>query len=332
MEYRISHQAGGRNAPDDRVLADITHGVCHLRDSADPRRIVIGTPPIANAPNHEVWRLPESTTTGWCGDIGYVVGGDFLFAHLLVPEPAAADLALLTQQAYARLLAFVRASRCPHLLRIWNYLSRINEYEQGIERYQAFCKGRAVAFAEASIPDADCPAATAIGSDAPGLSIHLLASRQGGTPIENPRQISAYCYPPTYGRRAPSFARAMLYAGPQQSSELAISGTASIVGHVTMHPHHLLRQLRETIRNLDRLIDNARFRASPRRPEPPAWLKVYLRDPDRVQEVDARLRAWAGGDASILYLRGAICRRALEIEIEGHYAVAHQDYADQSQH
>ena len=45
-------------------------------------------------------------------------------------------------------------------------------------------------------------------------------------------------------------------------------------------------------------------------------------DPARAREVDAVLRVWAGGHVPIFYLRGAICRRALEIEIEGHCAPA----------
>ncbi|WP_052315007.1 hypothetical protein [Thiocystis violascens] len=306
---------------DDGVLAEIAYGTRHVRDPADPRRIVIGTPPIAGAPARDVWPLAEPTTAGWFDDIGYVVGEGFLFAHLLVPEPAGADLTCLTRQAYTRLLAFVRASRCPHPLRVWNYLSRINEDDGGIERYQSFCRGRAMAFAEAAIPDSRCPAATAIGCDAPGLSIHLLAGSQAGTPIENPRQISAYRYPPNHGPRPPSFARAMLYAGPERSRELAISGTASIVGHVTMHPGHLPRQLRETLRNLAAVIDNVPGDSATLRRHL-RWLKVYLRDPERAREVDAVLRVWAGGHVPILYLRGAICRRALEIEIEGHCAPA----------
>ena len=315
---------------DSGLFAEIRHGPRHVRDHADPRRIVIGTPPIpmGRASGREVWRLPHATEAGWADDIGYVFGGDFLFAHLLVPEPVGADLARLTHQAYARLLAFVRGSRYPHPLRVWNYLSRINAYERGVERYQAFCRGRATALTEGAVPESRFPAATAIGCDAPGLSIHLLAGRQPGTPIENPRQLSAYAYPLTYGRRSPSFVRAILYDGPQHSRELAISGTASIVGHVTMHPGQLQRQLRETIRNLDSVMRGARA-LSPRLSHlHPVWLKVYLRDPDRVREVDAVLRAWAGEDSSLLYLRGSICRRDLEIEIEGHGAVSRPDRDD----
>jgi chorismate lyase/3-hydroxybenzoate synthase len=320
LAYRAD--AADDTAADGVLLADIGHGPTHRRSGADPRRIVIGTPPIGGC-SRELWRLPAGPVTcGWSGDIGYVQGGDFLFAHVLVAEPAGADLAQLSRDAYGRLLAFVRGSPCPELLRMWNYLSRINEQEHGMERYQAFCKGRAQAFSEADIPAHRFPAATAIGSAAPGLSVHLLAGRRPGTPIENPRQVSAYDYPLPYGPRPPSFARAMCYAGPKGSRELAISGTASIVGHLTMHPKDLGRQLRETLRNLDMLADHARL--APRGPaDPPLLLKVYLRDPRRLPEVAPALRQWAGPRSRIMYLQGAICRQALDIEIEAHGTTPH---------
>lgn len=307
---------------DGSVLADIHFGRHHDRDAADPRRIRIATPPIGGSPEREVWRLPQTSAAGWSGDIGYVCSGDFLFAHLLVDEPAGPDLSRLTGRAYKQLLAFLRDTGFPHPLRIWNYMSRINDEELGLERYQAFCRGRAAAFAEAAIPERGFPAATAIGCEAPGLSIHMLAGRGAGVPIGNPRQISAYRYPLPYGPRPPSFARALCYSGPDGTLELAISGTASIVGHVTMHPGDPRRQTRETIRNLRSLVEHARI--APRRSDhgPPALLKVYLRDPERVREVDTLLRAWTRGRSEIMYLHGTICRRELEIEIEGHDSVS----------
>ncbi|CRI65567.1 conserved hypothetical protein [Thiocapsa sp. KS1] len=322
----IAYASSDPDGADGGLLADIRFGLHHDRDPADPRRIQIGTPPIADSPRREVWRLPQTGTSGWSGDIGYVCGGDFLFAHLLVQEPAGADLTAVTQRAYVQLLGFLRDAGFPHPLRIWNYMPRINDEEMGLERYQAFCRGRAAAFAEAAIPERCFPAATAIGCEAAGLSIHLLAGRVAGVPIGNPRQISAYRYPRPYGPRPPSFARALCYRGPCGTLELTISGTASIVGHVTMHPGEPMRQTRETIRNLRSLVAHARI--APHRSDqgPPALLKVYLRDPERIRDVDTLLSAWTRDRSEIMYLHGIICRRDLEIEIEGHDSVSpHQN-------
>lgn len=316
MEYQPIAAADG-DPPRHGVLADIGYGHSHWCDPDDPRRIVVGTPPLGDA-MREVWRLPaDPTEAGWDGEVGYVRGGGFLFAHLLVAEPPGEHLSEITRRAYARLIAFVRASGSPELLRVWNYLPRINDHAHGLERYQSFCKGRAQAFAAADLPPQRFPAATAIGSTGRGLSVYLLAAQQPGTPIENPRQVSAYHYPLPYGPRPPSFARAICYAGPNGSHELAISGTASIVGHLTMHPMDLRGQVEETLRNLAALMGQAQ--CAPSHTGTSRWLvKAYLRDPARLPEVAPVLRAWVGTQHRVMILHGAICRRALEIEIEAH--------------
>lgn len=312
-----SETFGPQPIVDSEILADIRYGLYHERYPDNPKRIVIGVPSIGEL-DQELWCLSVGpVSSGWHEDIGYVQNGRFMFAHLLVEEARGSNLTQVTQLAYKRLLAFVASSPYPELLRIWNYFDRINVWEQGFERYQAFCKGRFQAFAEAGIKSKQFPAATAIGSSTPGLSVHLLTGCTPGTPIENPRQVSAYKYPSAYGPRPPSFARGIYFLGAHQGLELAISGTASIIGHVSMHPHHIGRQLRETLRNLEALTTQnsiAPFAAKGKS----LLLKVYLRHPDRIGEIAIPLRAWAGSDARIIYLKGDICRRELEIEIEAH--------------
>ena len=57
------------------------------------------------------------------------------------------------------------------------------------------------------------PAACALGSrNGSPLVIYFLASRQPVTPVENPRQISAYDYPAQYGPK-PAFSRASILGG-----------------------------------------------------------------------------------------------------------------------
>ena len=82
------------------------------------------------------------------------------------------------------------------------------------------------------------------------------AARVPGTPVENPRQVSAYRYPRQYGPQAPSFARAML--PPSQAMPLLLSGTASVVGHESKHHDCVESQLAETFANFDSLIAAAR--------------------------------------------------------------------------
>src|SRR3546814_1451833 len=99
--------------------------------------------------------------------------------------------------------SFVGASQTPHLLRVWNYLDAITFGDGDAERYREFCVGRA-----RGLGDFDThalPAATAIGrcDDARVVQVYWLAARTPGTPVENPRQVSAYRYPRQYGPQQP---------------------------------------------------------------------------------------------------------------------------------
>src|SRR3546814_7354125 len=79
------------------------------------------------------------------------------------------------------------------------------------------------------------------------VQVYWLAARTPGTPVENPRQVSAYRYPRQYGPQQPSFARAML-PPPGSAMPLLLSGTASVVGHATAHVGELLAQDRKSTR------------------------------------------------------------------------------------
>jgi chorismate lyase/3-hydroxybenzoate synthase len=136
--------------------------------------------------------------------------------------------------------------------------------------------------------------------------------------VENPRQVSAWRYPREYGPQPPSFARAML---PPTDSRmpLLLSGTASVVGHATMHAGALLAQLGETFANFDALLGAARVR----QPALPAAfgagtrLKVYVRDRADMPAIAEALHARFGGRVPLFLLHAAICRRDLAVEIDG---------------
>jgi chorismate lyase / 3-hydroxybenzoate synthase len=292
----------------DAVLAHIDAGPAHWRPPADPRRLVVGLPPLGPALN-EVWRVPGPVGTGWEDGIGFAAGPEVLFAHLLLPDDGGANLAVLACTAYTRLLGFVRARGFPHPLRIWNLIHRIHDRPGGLERYQAFCVGRERALHLAGISPAAYPAASAVGSVAPGLLVYLLAGRNPGTPVENPRQLAAWRYPRQYGPRPPSFARG-LRAPWDGGRPVFVSGTAAVVGHRSVHPDKLEPQIVETLRNLDALL------AQERTP-PPDFLRIYLRDPCGLAQAQARLRDWLPADTPALWVQAQVCRKELAIEIEG---------------
>lgn len=282
----------------------------------DPRYLKVPLQPHGAAP-FEVWHAHAPVEHGRDGDLAWATDGELLFGAIEVDE-GQGGIAAAAHEAYARLTAFIGASRTPHLLRVWNYLDAITLGDGDAERYREFCVGRAEGFGAYAVDQ--LPAATAIGrcDDARIVQVYWLAARTPGTPVENPRQVSAYRYPRQYGPQSPSFARAMLPPS-DDAMPLLLSGTAAVVGHASQHAGELLAQLDETFANFDALIDAARRR----RPGLPAHfgdgtrLKVYVRDRDDLPLVADALQSRFGDGVPRIVLHAAICRRELAVEIDG---------------
>ncbi|EXJ16239.1 chorismate transformation enzyme, FkbO/Hyg5 family [Imhoffiella purpurea] len=310
LTYRLSDSVG-----DDPIapstFARIRFAERHAR-SSDPRDLVIGLPPLSRGAAVEEWHAERLEDLGWDGDTGFVEGDGLMLVHRLIQEEEPDRLARTTERLYGELLALIAQRGYPHPLRMWNFIERIHDPADGQERYRAFSAGRVEAFDRAGFERKRIPAASAIGTSAGGLLVYALASRTPGEAVENPRQIPAYRYPPRYGVRPPYFARAMRGTGGLAGT-LFISGTASVVGHASCHPERLEPQLTETLLNLETLIETS-GETRTRRPD---LLRVYVRAPHGIEGIESRLRDWCGPEPRIQYLRGDICRRGLEVEIEG---------------
>lgn len=302
---------------DDDILAVLGFGDAAPQRLDDPRYLHVPLQPHAGVAPYEVWRADRPVRHGRQGEIAWASNGQLAFGVIEVLERDS-DIATAAEHAYARLTAFVAASGTPHLLRIWNYLDAITLGDGDAERYRQFCVGRARGLG--TFNPAMLPAATAIGrcDDARVLQIYWLAAAAAGTPVENPRQVSAYRYPRSYGPQPPSFARAMLPPTAQQLP-LLLSGTASVVGHASQHADALLAQLEETFANFDALLGAARQHQSalPAVFGAGTRLKVYVRDRDDLDAVAAALQARFGDHVPRIVLHAAICRRELCVEIDG---------------
>ncbi len=234
-----------------------------------------------------------------------------------VAEPAG-DIEAATRQGYASLLARVRGSTHPWLLRIWNYLGAINAGHGDEERYRRFCVGRAAAV-DAAFNDPP-PAATAIGHDGGTgtLQIVALCSNTPALALENPRQTPAWSYPRQHGPVSPGFSRGALLDAEGAAPTLLASGTASIVGHVSRHVDDPAEQLRESLRNLDALLEAGSQRAGRRFGVHGCQaLRIYLRRPTDLATAQAVMAASGVAGDRAVYLRGDVCRRELDVEIEG---------------
>lgn len=284
--------------------------------SDDPRYLRVPLQPYGPAPL-EVWRVNTPVRRGRDGAIAWASDGHLGFGAIEIEENAG-GIAEAARRGYAALSRFVSDSGTPHLLRVWNYLDAITQGDGDTERYRQFCLGRAAGLG--SFDTRRLPAATAIGrcDDARVMQLYWLSAREPGTPLENPRQVSAYRYPRRYGPQSPSFARAMLPSGGV-AMPLLLSGTASIVGHVSQHAGELQAQLEETLANFDALLGTARAA----RPDLPAQfgagsrLKVYVRDREDLPLVARALDARFGDRVPRVLLHAAICRRELAVEIDG---------------
>jgi chorismate lyase / 3-hydroxybenzoate synthase len=262
------------------------------------------------------WLAGPRTAEGWNL-------GDRYRALVLERSETDGDIADAARGAYAELIARVRGSSHPYLLRIWNYFGAINEGDGDGERYRRFCVGRAAAV-DTAFNDPP-PAATAIGHDAGigELQVVALCSREPAIALENPRQTPAWSYPREHGPVAPGFSRGALLGADHTAPRLLASGTASIVGHVSQHVGDVAEQLRESLRNLQALLAVGHERGGRTfaftRCEA---LRVYLRHAEDLPVAQAIVASSGLPAECALYLRGDVCRRELDVELEGVFAAA----------
>ena len=277
---------------------------------------------------HEVWRCGEPAQSGQHDAVRFRRTADMLFGCITINEgesarpspgnPPQSPLQEATAQAYRQICAALDAENYPHLLRVWNYLPAINRADHGSERYRQFNRARRRALrACGRALEGNVPAASALGSPLVSpVVVYFLAGRTAPTFVENPRQVSAYHYPRGYGAHRPSFSRATLL---RQKGGLAlfISGTASIVGHRSLHVGDTAAQTREILTNIEALLAEANRVARVAHFELGALAcKVYVRRPSDLPLVQAELDGALGKAAPVVYLQADICRQDLLVEIE----------------
>ena len=251
--------------------------------------------------------------------------GSFAFGVVRLREAdfardgSASPLQLATEAAYRAVFATMDRLGYPHLIRCWNYLADINGDLDGLERYRHFNIGRQDAFlAAARETVGSVPAACALGTRDSDLLVCFLAAREAALPIENPRQVSAFSYPQDYGPRSPTFARAALLRLPGRPL-LLVSGTASIVGHSTVHPGDLRAQLRESMANVAAVVAEARrqengaeFRMGD------LDFRIYLRHAEDLAAAEQAFDAHFAGERKphAVFMQADVCRHDLLVEIE----------------
>lgn len=290
----------------DAILAQLTYATSGLN---------IPLAALQGNVEQEQWGTEQPPTRGEFEGGSYSAGEHVCFASLHVPEHAQ-GVAAAAELGYRRIAALGQQLGFTHILRIWHYLHTINEGDGDQERYKQFCLGRARAIESSNIGSPQLPAATLVGSQTPGLRMHCVLVRTAPIGLENPRQVSAYRYPREYGPRQPAFARAVLMPWVNSPTQLFISGTASIVGHSSLHAQNIGAQLDESMRNVRVLLDAATERMGTLDWGNLDLLKVYLRNAQDADVAQQQLTALLGSSVPTVFLQADLCRRELLVEVE----------------
>jgi len=304
--------------------ACFSHPAC-AADTADRPFLAVDMPlPPGQASVCEVWHSHEALESGQHGAIRYRLGDTLLFGCLSLddnavkaPKDARTPLQGATESAYQAIFELLDARGYRAILRVWNYFPAINRESHAMERYRQFNIGRQDAFLTHSRSIVDkAPAACALGTAGGGLQIAFLATRADVISVENPRQLSAYHYPSQYGPRSPTFSRAALVRLGGRDM-LFISGTASIVGHQTLHHDDVRAQTRECLDNIAAIIAEANRQAldADFRLDTLAY-KVYVRQAEDMETVRSEMAHCIGNAMSAIFLQADVCRADLLVEIE----------------
>lgn len=287
----------------------------------------VATPVLGDARAlFEIWAEDggRPVASGSSDGVAWRRAGDVLLGVVEIDDAAIAPadgrtpLRAAAHDAYARIFRLLDAQGLPHLWRLWNYMAHINGESHGMERYRQFNMGRGDAFeADSRSVVGRVPAACALGVAGGPLSIAFMAGSTPIVPVENPRQVSAFLYPDRYGPRSPTFSRAALVYPPGQEI-LFVSGTASIVGHETVHPGDVRAQTAESLDNIAAVLGeaSARGRTGPYGLSELCY-RAYVRHAPDLDAVRSVVAARVG-EAPVTYVQADVCRSDLLVEVEGH--------------
>ena len=201
------------------------------------------------------------------------------------------------------------------IVRQWNYIERITDWDGPHQHYQMFNNARSAFYACSDWVNG-YPAATGIGTDFGGVLIDFDAVRFCDpscsiTPIDNRLQIAAHAYSENVLKEAgavkatPKFERAKSLDSCD-GRMLYISGTAAIRGEDSLTDVGVERQYEITMENIRELVSDADLEI----------LRVYLKHVEDYDVIRTRMERECQGSL-VSFMRSDVCRSELLIEIEG---------------
>lgn len=254
-------------------------------------------------------------------DLSYVLleneNGRFLFAGGFHSNVTNFNIEQQSSEIFHTINRLMEKERFPinSIIRQWNYIERIIEFNGEDQHYQIFNNARSLFYSKTNWENG-YPAATGIGTNLGGILVDLDAvvfSNQNcyATPIDNKLQIAAHAYSKDVlevaGSRktTPKFERAKSMTFGDRKL-IYISGTAAIRGEESLIGVGLEQQLHITMENINQLIGDAK----------PIMLRVYLKHKSYYEETHRLLNAY-NLKIPVSYMWADVCRNELLIEIEG---------------
>jgi chorismate lyase/3-hydroxybenzoate synthase len=271
----------------------------------------------------QYWFTDQHVVLANYKNIRYAHTPQMMFGCIQLSCAAGDDFQALTHKAYSEIYQCLQTTACKHLLRTWNFFPQITAIapqQPSKNRYEVFCHGRLQAMQDCGIKTKVYPAATVIGNHDHDLQIYFLASDTPGTAVENPRQTSAFHYPVEDDNTQPLFSRGLLKPWGTRT-HFYVSGTASIVGHETLHIDNVCEQLNESINNVETLVAHAndKHHTQLNAQDDLLYMKVYIRHREHLEQIKQVLAARLSKHTPRALLLGDMCRENLLVEIEAFY-------------
>lgn len=256
--------------------------------------------------------------------------GRFLFAGGFQSDIENLSIKEQSEEVFACIDRLLVLEKFPvdSIVRQWNYIEQITDFQDGYQNYQAFNDARGRFYSKADWENG-YPAATGIGATHGGVLVDLDAvvfanESCRATSLDNKLQIAAHAYSKKMlvsgkeNKSTPKFERAKT-VGFGDNGVVYISGTAAIRGEESLFDAGLDKQLRITMENIDYLISSQNLNTFgvPNKMTPElSMLRVYLKEHAFVDEAKERMEAY-GLSIPVSYLFADVCRNELLIEIEG---------------
>lgn len=255
------------------------------------------------------------------GELSYVVVENdawrFLFAGGFQGDVVGSSIDEQSREVFKQIDRLLIKESFPihSIVRQWNYIEGITDFEGVNQHYQSFNNARAAFYKKTDWPEG-YPAATGIGANLGGVlidldAIELKRKEDSIKPIDNKLQIAAHAYSEEVLKKAsdkketPKFERAKSLT-VEGSQLIYVSGTAAIRGENSLKNVGVAEQLQITMENIEELIDDSRITV----------LRVYLKYKEDYPKIEALLKEKLP-QVPVSYMWADVCRDELLIEIEG---------------